>query len=200
VVLESVNRRTGFTKIAASLWAMLVVFGLPLLAGCAGDKSVENHAPAPAPIFTPIIFTNSPADSNHTNSTIVPPEHTVSRRERPQRLSDPRFRLPPVPSQYDPYDADLIRSIRKRWFELLGNALPSQSGFVTVEFKLYPDGRISDISIAKTTVDAKLTDLCKQAISDAAPFGPWPQSIQQTVQKDFRGITFNFYYDQQSAR
>ncbi len=95
------------------------------------------------------------------------------------------------------YDAALIEAIQSRWYDLLDGISYNnyRSGRVVVQFRLNYDGRITDLRIAETTVGDTLAVLCQKAIFDPAPYEKWPQEMRQMADKDYRDISFTFYYN-----
>ena len=100
-------------------------------------------------------------------------------------------------SPFGAYDAAMIEAIQSRWFDLLDQISYNnyRSGRVVVQFRLNYDGRITDMRISETTVGDTLALLCQKAIIDPAPYERWPQEMRQMADKDFREISFTFYYN-----
>jgi hypothetical protein len=100
-------------------------------------------------------------------------------------------------SPFGAYDAALIEAIQSRWYDLLDQISYNnyRSGRVVVSFRLNYDGRITDMRIAETTVGDTLALLCQKAILDPAPYDKWPQEMRQMADKDYRDISFTFYYN-----
>lgn len=103
--------------------------------------------------------------------------------EREQKLSD--------------YDRAFVDSVQEHWYELLERSEYNETtkGKVTLAFRLLRDGSISNIEVVQATVDAEGTELCKQALLDAAPFPALPPSILSKMSKDYRKIRFEFRFD-----
>ncbi|MFO1488327.1 MAG: hypothetical protein U1F65_07605 [Verrucomicrobiota bacterium] len=95
------------------------------------------------------------------------------------------------------YDAALIEAIQARWYDLLDQISYNnyRNGRVVIQFRLHYDGRITDMRIAESTVGDTLALLCQKAVLDPAPYEKWPQEMRQTADKDFRDISFTFYYN-----
>ena len=95
------------------------------------------------------------------------------------------------------YDAALIEAIQSRWYDLLDQISYNnyRVGRVVVQFRLHYDGRITDMRIGETTVGDTLALLCQKAILDPAPYDKWPQEMRQMADKDYRDISFTFYYN-----
>jgi hypothetical protein len=95
------------------------------------------------------------------------------------------------------YDAALIEAIQSRWFDLLDQISYNnyRTGRVVVQFRLNYDGRITDLRIAESTVGEILALLCEKAIREPAPYEKWPQEMRQMADKDYRDISFSFYYN-----
>ncbi|MDG1891158.1 MAG: hypothetical protein P8L18_07590 [Verrucomicrobiota bacterium] len=112
-----------------------------------------------------------------------------------------RFRLESSPdllgTPFGAYDAAIIQAIQQRWFRLLGD-LPSArnaSGKVVMKFDLMSDGRVQELEVEEDTVGIIQSLLCQRAISDPAPYGPWPRDMRRMVGEDHRNIRFTFYYN-----
>jgi hypothetical protein len=66
---------------------------------------------------------------------------------------------------------------------------------VVLELRLHPDGRITDMKMVQSEVSELMSDFCKQAIFDPAPFKPWPREMRLEIPTDYRDIQFTFYYE-----
>jgi hypothetical protein len=94
------------------------------------------------------------------------------------------------------YDAAFIAAVQQRWFDLLDSTQFAQrSGKVVLEFKLTYDGRILDLKVNGNEVGELLGLLCQRAISDPAPYPPWPSDMRRMVGGNVREVTFTFYYN-----
>ena len=93
------------------------------------------------------------------------------------------------------YDAAIIAAIQKRWYDLLDESnFPPRTGKVVIEFRLYSDGRVTDLKVSEEDVGDILTVFCRRAISDPAPYAPWPSDMRRMVGKEYRDVKFTFYY------
>lgn len=94
------------------------------------------------------------------------------------------------------YDAAIIAAVQKRWYDLLDARSFSAhySGKVVLEFRLNSDGRVTDMRVNENDVTELLALLCQRAVSDPAPFAPWPADLRRLVGKDYREVRFTFYY------
>ncbi|MDB6068425.1 MAG: hypothetical protein JWR26_4633 [Pedosphaera sp.] len=105
--------------------------------------------------------------------------------------------LDAVGSPFGDYDARIIAAISQRWYDLVdssGSAI-DHTGKVAVRFRLYYDGRVTDISIIENNVDAVHGILCQRAISDPAPYAPWSIEMRKMIGTDYREVVFTFFYD-----
>jgi len=94
------------------------------------------------------------------------------------------------------YDAALIAAVQQRWYDLLDNTRFAQrSGKVVLEFRLYYDGRITDMKVDGNEVGEMLGLLCQRAIIDPSPFAQWPSDMRRAIGKNFRDVMFTFYYN-----
>ena len=139
-------------------------------------------------------------------------------RERPRRLSQVKQTINRPPSQMmkqeggvranldspsldtkstvtGNYDWLFIQSVKDRWFTLLEDRdYSSARGHVRLQFKLHYDGRITDMNVLENKVTETLSLICQKAVLDPAPFDKWTKEMRLLIGKDFREITFTFYY------
>jgi outer membrane biosynthesis protein TonB len=104
--------------------------------------------------------------------------------------------LDAMATPFGTYDRAIVEAISQRWYDLLDRQQFAQNrtGKVTVYFHLNPDGSVTEMKINETTVGDLFAYLCRDAIEQAAPFGPWPSDMRRLVGANFREITFTFYY------
>jgi outer membrane biosynthesis protein TonB len=93
------------------------------------------------------------------------------------------------------YDALFIAAVQARWYQLLENRTANAPGKVVVEFRMHPDGRITDLKVTQNEVTELLSMICQQAILDPAPFPPWPRQMRLDIPADYRDVQFTFFYD-----
>ena len=94
------------------------------------------------------------------------------------------------------YDAAFIAAVTQRWYDLLDSRqfAMDRSGKVTLRFHLNYDGSIADMKVLENTVGDVLGYVCQKAVTDPAPFSPWPREMRQLINENYREITFTFYY------
>jgi hypothetical protein len=94
------------------------------------------------------------------------------------------------------YDAAFIEAVTQRWYDLLDSRqfAMDRSGRVTLRFHLNYDGSIVDMKVLDNTVGDVLGYVCQKAVTDPAPFAPWPGDMRRMVGENYREITFTFYY------
>ena len=94
------------------------------------------------------------------------------------------------------YDQALIEAVTQRWYDLLDSRqfAMDRTGKVTLRFHLNYDGTITEMSVLQNTVGDLLGYVCQKAISDPAPFAPWPDDMRRMIGENYREITFTFYY------
>ena len=101
--------------------------------------------------------------------------------------------LDAMKTSYGDYDREFIDAVRTRWYQLLENRSPG-TGKVVVEFRLHPDGRVTDLNIAQNEMSDLFGLICAQAIREPAPYRPWPLEMRRNIPKEYRDVTFTFYY------
>ena len=94
------------------------------------------------------------------------------------------------------YDAAFIEAVTQRWYDLLDSRqfAMDRSGKVTLRFHLNYDGSIADMKVLGNTVGDVLGYVCQKAVTDPAPFAPWPGEMRRIIGENYREITFTFYY------
>ena len=94
------------------------------------------------------------------------------------------------------YDRRFIDAVTDRWYSLLDSQKFAQdrSGKVTLRFRLNYDGSITDMTVLQNTVGDLLAYVCRNAVTDPAPFEAWPSDMRRMIGANFREITFTFYY------
>jgi outer membrane biosynthesis protein TonB len=95
------------------------------------------------------------------------------------------------------YDAQFVAAVQARWDQLLQNRTGNAPGKVVVQFRMHPDGRISDLKVIQSEVTDVLSTICEQAILDPAPYGPWPRQMRLDIQAEYRDVQFTFFYELQ---
>ncbi len=125
-------------------------------------------------------------------------EMKIVMAEAPKETNDAvRLRLPgvaPKNSLVREYDAKMIARIQKRWLELTPLIQMRGAGQVVVDFRLSPDGQVTDVRARPTRLLGFAVDICKQAVLDCSPFDPWPAEMRRLVGEADRGVTFTFNY------
>jgi len=99
-------------------------------------------------------------------------------------------------SLFGAYDDAFVSAVESRWFQLLDEReyASDSRGHVVLQFKLHPDGRISDMKVAENTAGEVLALLCQKAILDPSPYAPWPTELRRAA-GELRSIQFTFYYN-----
>ena len=94
------------------------------------------------------------------------------------------------------YDAAFIEAVTQRWYDLLDSRqfAMDRTGKVTLRFHLNYDGSIADMKVLGNTVGDVLGYVCQKAVTDPAPFAPWPGDMRRMIGENYREITFTFYY------
>jgi len=98
-------------------------------------------------------------------------------------------------SPFGSYDAMLIAAVQARWFQLLDQDVVTQSGKVVIDFRLYKDGRVLNMSVAENQASETLARYCQRAISDPSPYAVFPPDLKRLVKGDYREVRFTFYYN-----
>ncbi|HWD21466.1 MAG TPA: hypothetical protein VHB20_19530 [Verrucomicrobiae bacterium] len=98
-------------------------------------------------------------------------------------------------TSYGDYDREFIAAVQTRWDQLLKNPRATPPGRVVVEFQLLPTGRVTGVKVVENTVDELSGFICMQAISDPAPYKPWPRQMQLDIGADHRDVRFTFFYE-----
>lgn len=76
------------------------------------------------------------------------------------------------------YDDKLATTISNRWNSLLAAQPPVNAvGLVKLQFHLLPDGKVNSMKVISSTMSSNYTAVCKRAVSESAPFSPWPMEM-----------------------
>ena len=100
----------------------------------------------------------------------------------------------PKSSSFGEYDAKMIGRIERRWLELTPLIQMRGAGQVVVDFKLNPDGQVTDVRVRPTRLLGFAVEICKQSVLDCAPFDPWPAEMRRLIGQTSRDVTFRFNY------
>jgi hypothetical protein len=93
------------------------------------------------------------------------------------------------------YLQQMADAVQQRWDQLLKNQTTDTYGKVVLQFRLHPNGRVTDMKMVRNEVSNLLETTCEQAILDPAPYQPWPREMRLDVPTDYYDITFTFYYE-----
>ncbi|MBI2948882.1 MAG: hypothetical protein HYY23_14675 [Verrucomicrobia bacterium] len=95
------------------------------------------------------------------------------------------------------YDQAIIEAIQNHWFNLLDdrNFVGNDTGKVVLTFRLNSDGSVTQMGVAESTVNDILEIICRKAVQEPAPFGPWPADMRRLIGADYREVRFTFYYN-----
>jgi len=96
-------------------------------------------------------------------------------------------------SVFSDYDDRLKQTIDDRWRELLPKKGASK-GTVVLRFRLTFKGEIADLRVIRATVGDSLVEICKRAVSEPAPYPPWPAQMRRIL-GNRREMTFTFNFE-----
>jgi hypothetical protein len=94
------------------------------------------------------------------------------------------------------YDAKFIAAVQACWYGLLEEhryAL-DREGKVVLKFRLWSDGRVTDMSTMDENVGEVFTLLCHSAVKTPAPYDKWTLEMRKRLRENYREVTFTFYY------
>jgi outer membrane biosynthesis protein TonB len=92
---------------------------------------------------------------------------------------------------FAPYLLDLKRRIRQKWIPPVAfSVLGAIHGYTWVQFRIYPDGRLEQLSVLETEGHESLHRSSVNAINGAAPFRELPDHFPE----EYLEIAFGFYY------
>jgi hypothetical protein len=94
------------------------------------------------------------------------------------------------------YDEAIVEAISQRWDDLLDSRqfAEDRTGKVTLRFRLNYDGTVTGMEVAENTVGELLALVCRDSVEESAPFAPWPGDMRRMVGRNYREISFTFYY------
>jgi outer membrane biosynthesis protein TonB len=98
------------------------------------------------------------------------------------------------------YDWRLVQAVQNAWYLLIDQSKLNAGGKVVVTFKLFQDGRVSDVKVAESSVSGLAELFCQWAIerpgSSGTGFGPWTDAMRREVGNTSRDIRFTFFYEE----
>ncbi len=99
-------------------------------------------------------------------------------------------------SPFGAYDRNLIQAVTQKWYGLLDarDYASDSRGKVVVQFRLYPDGRVTDVNVSENSASDMMGLLCQKALTDPAPYPQWSGDMKRAFGA-FRSIQFTFYYE-----
>ena len=122
-------------------------------------------------------------------------------RKREQEGGVSRFRLEATPdllaTPFGEYDAAIIRAIQSRWYAILDRnpAVRNARGKVILKFLMKSDGSIDRMEVVEDSVGFIQSLACQQAVSDPAPYRPWPGDLLRLLPTGEREVRFSFFYN-----
>jgi len=185
------------------------------------SQSSQAHPlrPSPKPALTEARQTLGETEQLKTNAPATDTTPQQQQVERPRTLKEALAQRKQLPGQmmqqnggvahhaqiteldakatpFGEYDRALIEAVQQRWYDLLdkNHYADDRNGKVTVTFKLMQNGDAIEVRAAEDTVGPTLSMLCVDAIEEASPFGKWPSDMIREIGKNYREITFTFYY------
>jgi len=100
-----------------------------------------------------------------------------------------------IKTPFREYDERMIREIQRRWYKLMDSVnLPWTRGEVIMDFRLHPDGRVTDLQERPTKMNAIAVLICERAIRNRAPFEPFTADMRTALGDRAREVTFTFKY------
>jgi hypothetical protein len=86
-------------------------------------------------------------------------------------------------------------AVQSRWNKLLEDQSADVTGKVVLNFKLHPDGRVTDMKMVQNEVTDLQEATCERAVMDPAPYEKWSREMRLSLPTDSYDITFTFYYE-----
>ncbi len=97
-------------------------------------------------------------------------------------------------TSFGDYDREFVDAVQQRWYKLLEDREGHVPGKVVVEFRLWYDGRVTDMKVAQNEVGELLGLICQKAVLDPAPYKRWPTEMRREINSDYRDVKFTFFY------
>jgi hypothetical protein len=93
------------------------------------------------------------------------------------------------------YDTVFCDAVSSHWAQLLKRTpVPQDNGEVVLQFNLHADGQLSGLVLAKNTERLNYGLLCQRAVTDPAPYAPWPTELRKQFGKT-RPFEVTFLFD-----
>jgi len=98
-------------------------------------------------------------------------------------------------SEFAPYLRDVRDRVEKRWKAIMHIRYSGAStAQAVVDCAISPDGKLNRVSIVEPGASATFAGLCKQAIEQAGPFGPFPFRVPEVYQNPNIEIRWTFSF------
>lgn len=92
---------------------------------------------------------------------------------------------------FKPYLVLVVRSVKSKWYSLVPESETLKRACVGIQFKILPDGRVTEMEYASTSGDIRLDHAAWGGVMAAEPFPPLPA--------EFKGnhltLRFTFFYN-----
>lgn len=95
---------------------------------------------------------------------------------------------------YGDYDARFVNEVRKAWLEYRDKPGWFHPGVVVIDFVLHSDGRITGLTVNKSTAKPLQKYYCQRALETPEPFAKWTPAMRQEIGASFRRCRFSFHY------
>ncbi len=121
----------------------------------------------------------------------LPEQNPDFKHEESARASVGGISINTTAWDFAPYLLDLKQRIKQHWIPPLAfTALGAIHGYTKINFRIYPDGSMTDLAVIESDGHDALHRSSMNAIKGAAPFRPLPDDFPE----DYLDITFGFYY------
>ncbi len=92
------------------------------------------------------------------------------------------------------YDDALVESVQRHWQDLLDQSrIVPRFGKVVLDFKLTPDGRVTELKVTECQVGLVVGLLCQKAVTDLAPYAVWPSDMRRRLGAGQRPVALTFH-------
>jgi TonB family protein len=108
---------------------------------------------------------------------------------------------------FNEYDKAMVDLISSNWYGIISKRVYAKFeryqpdiGKIVVRYRLNYDGSVTNVQVMASNMNRLYDQACEEALKKSSPFSKWPSDMEKMVGKNYREITFTFYYEKNSER
>lgn len=105
----------------------------------------------------------------------------------------PPNRRAPTNTVFQTYDNKLISAIRHNWETAIQGMPHQKTGMITISWRLFPDGSITDVKLVENNSDTALGEKATTMFTNLAPFDGWPPDMRAVIARGYRDCSMMLF-------